>query len=96
MRELSAKLTEGEIFNSQIYIFTCTAEIAVNIQITDPDHCQFHALQIFCTKIIFFCLLWSIVPATIQFNNQSDLRTIKIYNVVSNRFLPLKTYWITP
>ena len=39
MRELSAKLTEGEILNSQIYVFTYTAEIAVNIQITDSDHC---------------------------------------------------------
>ena len=39
MRELSAKLTEGEIFNSQIYVFAYTAKIAVNIQITDSNHC---------------------------------------------------------
>ena len=38
MRELSAKLTEGEMLNSPIYIFTYTAEIAVNIQITDSDY----------------------------------------------------------
>ena len=39
MRELSAKLTEGEIINSQIYAFAYTTKIAVNIQITDSDYC---------------------------------------------------------
>ena len=39
MRELSAKLTEGEIFNNQIYIFAYTAKITVNIQIADSDYC---------------------------------------------------------
>ena len=39
MRELSAKLTEGEILNSQIYIFAHTAKIAINIQITYSDYC---------------------------------------------------------
>ena len=34
-RELSAKLTEGEIFDGQIYIFTYTTKIAVNIHITN-------------------------------------------------------------
>ena len=29
MRELSAKLAEGEILNGQIYMFTYTAKIAV-------------------------------------------------------------------
>ena len=39
MRELSAKLTEGEILHRQIYVFAYTAKIAVNIQITDSDYC---------------------------------------------------------
>ena len=46
MRELSAQLTEGEIFNSQIYVFAYTAKIAINIQITDSDHSQFHVLSL--------------------------------------------------
>ena len=95
MRELSAQLTEGEIFDSQIYVFAYTAKIAVNIQITDSDYCQFHALQIFCTKIIFSCLLRGVVSTAIQFNDQSNLRTIKIDDIIPNCFLPLKPYWVT-
>ena len=94
MRELSAKLTEGEILNRQIYVFTYTTKIAVNIQITDSDHCQFHTLQILCSTIIFFCLLSGIVSTTIKFNNQANLCTVEIHNVISNRFLPLKPYMI--
>ena len=95
MRELSAQLTEGEIFNSQIYIFAHTSKIAVNIQIADSNHCQFHALQILCAKIIIFCLLGGIVSTAIKFNNQTNLCTIEIYDIIPNCFLPLKPYWVT-
>ena len=38
MRELSAKLTEGETFDRLINIFTYTTKIAVNIQIADSHY----------------------------------------------------------
>ena len=38
MRELSAKLTEGETLHSQINIFAYTAKIAVNIEITNSHY----------------------------------------------------------
>ena len=38
MRELSAKLTEGETLGSQINIFAYTAKIAVNIQIANSHY----------------------------------------------------------
>ena len=38
MRELSAKLTEGETLGSQINIFVYTAKIAVNIQIANSHY----------------------------------------------------------
>ena len=37
-RELSAQLTEGEILYGQVYGFADTAEIAVDLQIADPQH----------------------------------------------------------
>ena len=40
MRELSAKLTEGETLDSQINIFAYTAKIAVNIEIANSHHRQ--------------------------------------------------------
>ena len=95
MRELSAKLTEGEILHRQIYVFAYTAKIAVNIQITDSDYCQFHALQILCAKIIFFCLLRGIVSTAIKLNNHPDFCTIEIHDIIPNCFLPLKPYWVT-
>ena len=47
MRELSAKLTEGETLHSQINIFAYTTKIAVNIQIANshyPRLCSWVAL----------------------------------------------------
>ena len=38
MRELSAKLTEGETAHGQINIFADTTEIAVNIQIANTQY----------------------------------------------------------
>ena len=38
MRELSAKLTEGETLDSQINRFAYTAKIAVNIQIANSHY----------------------------------------------------------
>ena len=38
-RELSAKLTEGEIFHSHIDIFAHAAKIAVNVQIANAHDC---------------------------------------------------------
>ena len=38
MRELSAKLTEGETLDSQINIFAYTAKIAVNIEIANSHY----------------------------------------------------------
>ena len=38
MRELSAKLTEGEPLHSQIKIFAYTTKIAVNIQIANSHY----------------------------------------------------------
>jgi len=90
MRELSAQLTEGEILNSQIYVFAYTTKVAVYIQITNSDYCQFHTLQILCSKMILFCLLGGIVSTTVKLNNQSKLCTIEIHNIISNRFLSLK------
>ena len=94
MRELSAKLTEGEILNSQIYVFAYSAKIAVKIQITDSDYLYFHTLQILCAKMILFCLFRSIVPTTIKLNNQTYLCTIEIHDVISYSFLSLKAYGV--
>ena len=38
MRELSAKLTEGETLHSQINIFAYTTKISVNIQIANSHY----------------------------------------------------------
>ena len=38
MRELSAKLTEGETLDSQINILAYTTKIAVNIQIANSHY----------------------------------------------------------
>ena len=38
MRELSAKLTEGETLDSQINRFAYTAKIAVNIEIANSHY----------------------------------------------------------
>ena len=45
--ELSAELTEGEIFNGQIDLFAYTAEVPVNVQITESQNCQIHGFQFF-------------------------------------------------
>ena len=94
MRELSAKLTEGEILHLQIYEFTYTAKITVNIQIADSDYRQLHTLQIRSTKIIFSCLFFGVMPTAIKFNHQTCLCTIEIHNVIANRFLSLKAFGI--
>ena len=66
MRELSAvRLTEGETFYPHIYIFAHSAEIAVDIQITDSQNRQIHGLQLFRTGSILFCLLCSIMPTAV-------------------------------
>ena len=66
---LSAQLTEGEIFHSQIYVFAYTTKIAVNIQIADSDYCSLHVLQFSGTNRIFFLLFRSIMSTAIKFNN---------------------------
>ena len=50
MRELSAKLTEGERFYRRIYILTHASEIMVNIQIADSQYSQIHGLERSCTQ----------------------------------------------
>jgi hypothetical protein len=78
-------------FYSKIYKAFSQKELT-NIQITDFDHGQFHTLQILRTNTVFFCLFRGIMSTTIHFNDQANLFTIEIYNVVTNRFLPLKSY----
>ena len=56
MRELSAQLTEGEILNSQIYIFAHTAKIAVN---SFRSHGVIFLLSILAKGI--FSLLYSFI-----------------------------------
>ena len=95
MRELSAKLTEGEIFNSQIYVFACTSKITVNVQITDSKNRKLHALQILCTNIVFFYLFRGVVTTAIKLNDQSNACAVEVHYVITNRFLPLEPYWVT-
>ncbi len=94
MRELSAKLTEGETFYSQIYIFAYAAEVTVDIQIANSKDGQIHIFRFFCADLVFICLLCSVVPSTVKLDNQSCLCAIEIHNVISNGFLPLKSQWI--
>ncbi len=43
MRELSAKLTEGEILDGQVDALANTTKIAVYIQITNSHYLQIHS-----------------------------------------------------
>ena len=42
MRELSAQLTEGEIFDGQIDVLAHAAKVPVYIQIANPHYRQIH------------------------------------------------------
>ena len=94
MRELSAKLTEGEIFDNQVNVLTYSAEIMVDVQIANSQYSQIHGFQGFCAESIFFCLFRGIVPSSIKFNDKSCFRAIKVCNIIANRFLPLKAHRI--
>ena len=72
-------------------IFTNATEITVNIQITNSDYIQFHAVQICCSHRIFSGLLRLVMTTAIQFNNQPCLCTVKIHNIVTDCFLTLKS-----
>ncbi len=92
MRELSAKLTEGETLDSQINRFAYTIKIAVYIQIANSHYRQIHRLQVFCAQRIFSGLLCCIMSATVKFDDQPCSCAIEIRNVITNCFLPLKAY----
>ena len=86
MRELSAKLTEGETLDSQINRFAYTAKIAINIEIANSHYRQIHRLQVFCAQRLFSGLLRCIMSAAVKFDDQSCFCTIEIRNVIPNRF----------
>ncbi len=90
MRELSAKLTEGEILDSQINVFTNSTEISVYIQIANSHYLQIHGFQFFGPQFILFCLICCILPTPIKFKHQSCFCTIEIHNIISDCLLPLK------
>ena len=73
MRELSAKLTEGETLDSQINRFAYTAKIAVYIEIANSHYRQIHRLQVFCAQCIFSGLLCCIMSAAVKFDDQPFL-----------------------
>ena len=61
--------------NSQVYMFTYAAEIAVNVQIANPQHRQMHGFQFFRADRIFFRLCYGIVPATITKDVRGIIKT---------------------
>ena len=94
MRELSAKLTEGENFSPPDQY---TRILLGNFG--QYPNCKFllplisWILSHSCA-IHLFCLLRCIVSSAVKFNDYSRLGTIKVRDIISNRFLPLKAHRI--
>ena len=77
-----------------VNVFTYALKILIHIQITDPQHLQAHTFQSFCPFTIFPGLFLTVMFAAVQLHDEPGLGTIKIRDIISNRFLPLKAHRI--
>ena len=87
-------MTEGESLNSFVYFLAHTIKVPIDIQIADSQYGQIHGFQFVGAQLIRFLLLLRIMSTTVQFNNQFYFGTIKIGNIISDGFLPLKSQGI--
>jgi len=70
-RELSAELTEGETLRHRVNIFAYASEIAVDINIADPQYRQVHGFKLSYSNGIFSRLFCDVVPSSIKLNPAS-------------------------
>ena len=89
-RELSAKLTEGEILYRAVNRFAYTGKIEINIPIAEAKNGNSELIQCFGAALIRLHLFGSIVTASIQLNSKTNTGAVKIDNIVSDGFLTLK------
>ena len=68
-QRLSAKLTEGEIFNDQIDVLAYSGKVAVDVRIADSHYGEVHTLKFFCAHCVFLFLRWRVVSAAVKFND---------------------------
>ena len=67
-------------------------KMPIDIQIAKSDNFQTVFFQLFCSYAVIKGLLWIIMPAAIQFDNQFGLKAVKVGYKVANTFLTLETY----
>ena len=67
-------------------------KMPIDIQIAKSDNFQTVFFQFVCSYAVIKGLLWIIMPAAIQFDNQFGLKGVKVGYKVANTFLTLETY----
>ena len=81
-------------FHNLIDCFTNLTKSSGNIQIGKPNHFQTLAFQVARPFAVIFLLLNFVMLRSVQFHHQFCLMAVKINDIFSNTFLPLKTNWI--
>ena len=67
-------------------------KMPIDIQIAKADNFKTVFFQFVCSYAVIKGLLWIIMPAAIQFDNQFGLKAVKVGYKVANTFLTLETY----
>ena len=71
---------------------TYFVKISVDISITKPDNLKSVLFQFIGSYFIFFLCFCSIMTSTVQFDDKTCFRTIKIHDIVIDCFLSLKSH----
>ena len=91
----TALAVEG-LFYAQIYIFTNTMKILFDFIIRYSNYIKPILLKKFCAFNILFNATNFIMLRTVKFNYQFCFGTVKINNIFTYDFLPIKSYRICP